>query len=130
MSKFLKSLAFLVLAIVIAGAAIWVSFSLTPTTRKPPQISLKSQETITTSTTETTQTETSQTSSRVLETTLIQTQAVVTQAPVVETAAPETVIYYYEEVVTEQPVETTAAYTYTPSENIYYESESTVASPE
>lgn len=102
MFKFLKSISFLLLAILIAGAAIWVSFSLTPTTRKTPQISLKKTEaSVSTNTSQTTSTQTA---------TSAQPQAIVTQAPVlVETAAPEGVTYY--EVVTEQPVETTTAYT-------------------
>lgn len=134
MSKFLKSFSFLLLAILIAGAAVWVSFSLTPTTRKTPQITLtatnnNSSTTSTTTTTSTTESTTSSASETAPVVTTVQPQAIVPQAPViVETAAPETVIYY--EIVTEQPVETTAAYTDAPSENAYTGTESALVTTE
>lgn len=132
MSKFLKSFSFLLLAILIAGAAVWVSFSLTPTTRKTPQITLtatNNNSSTTSTTTSTTESTTSSASETAPVVTTVQPQAIVPQAPViVETAAPETVIYY--EIVTEQPVETTAAYTDAPSENAYTGTESALVTTE
>lgn len=132
MSKFLKSFSFLLLAILIAGAAVWVSFSLTPTTRKTPQITLtatNNNSSTTSTTTSTTESTTSSASETTQVVTTVQPQAIVPQAPViVETAAPETVIYY--EIVTEQPVETTAAYTDAPSENAYTGTESALVTTE